>query len=109
MTNMGANCISDTAEEEAKRHKDKKAKKHKKEKKEKKSKRDDKEKELLKAAKKFLKTSALKPCISFEKTPPYSHTIGALISMHHHAYSGICDHGMPMCRAERGGEPATRG
>ena len=39
-----------------KRHKDKKAKKHKKEKK---SKKDDEEKELLKAAKKFLKNSTI--------------------------------------------------
>lgn len=70
MTNMGAKYISSPAEEEAKRHKDKKAKKHKKEKKEKKSKRDDKEKELLKAAKKFLKTSALKPCFPLRKQCP---------------------------------------
>ena len=40
-----------------KKHKDKKAKKSKKEKKEKRSKDEDKEKELLKAAKKFLKDS----------------------------------------------------
>ena len=70
MANMGANCNSGSAEEEAKRQKDKKAKKHKKEKKEKKSKRDDKEKELLKAAKKFLKTSALKSCFSLRQQCP---------------------------------------
>ena len=44
------------AEEDVKKHKDKKAKKHKKEKK---SKKDDEEKQLLKAAKKFLKNSKL--------------------------------------------------
>lgn len=52
-------CNSTTslhAEEEAKKHKDKKSKKHKKEKK---SKKDDEEKQLLKAAKKFLKNSKL--------------------------------------------------
>jgi hypothetical protein len=74
--NMGPNCISGTAEEEAKRHKDKKAKKHKKEKKERKSRNDEKEKELLKAAKKFLKTSALKPYCPYEKAVPYSHMMG---------------------------------
>lgn len=50
---MGA---SSHAEEEVRKHKDKKAKKHKKEKK---SKKDDEEKQLLKAAKKFLKNSKL--------------------------------------------------
>ena len=40
-----------------KKHKDKKAKKSKKERKEKRSKEEDKEKDLLKAAKKFLKDS----------------------------------------------------
>ncbi len=47
---------SSYAEEDVRKHKDKKAKKHKKEKK---SKKDDEEKQLLKAAKKFLKNSKL--------------------------------------------------
>lgn len=51
--------MSVLAVEEQKKHSDKKAKKHKKEKKEKKSRKDDEEKQLLKAAKKFLKTSTL--------------------------------------------------
>ena len=77
MANMRPKCVSGTAEEEAKRHKDQKVKKHKKAKKEKKSKNDEKDKELLKAAKRFLKTSTLKPCCPYEKAVPYSHMIGA--------------------------------
>ena len=58
------------AEEETKRHKDKKAKKHKKEKKEKKSRKDDREKELLKAAKNFLKTSTFEHASPMRKECP---------------------------------------